>query len=181
VSTPSTPPASQTPAQQLIAACVGSAQITQASLEHWIAIAQAAPSSPHAAPGAHEILEEVMGFLISADWIIGEARDLKVHVSPAKVRRELDRVRTLQFPRRGEFRAFLRQTKQTVADLLLRTELELLSQRIQRYVVAGQRGTRARERALKRYVERFRTKWLSQTYCAPQYAVAVCGHVQATL
>jgi hypothetical protein len=72
-SAPSTPPSSPTTPQQLIVACVGPAQITQASFEHWSAIAQAAQSSPpgHPAPNAHEILEEVMGFLISAHWVTG--------------------------------------------------------------------------------------------------------------
>lgn len=88
-------------------------------------------------------------------------------------------MRKQQFPQIRKFRRFLRETKQTVADLLLRVELNLLSQRIQRRVVAHSHGVKGHQRALSRFVVRFRTKWTAQTYCAPQYAVSDCGHVQA--
>jgi hypothetical protein len=35
----------------------------------------------------HTLVDEVMGFLISSDWVIGEAQDLNVRVSEAQVRR----------------------------------------------------------------------------------------------
>jgi hypothetical protein len=122
-----------------------------------------------------------MGFLISADWVIGEARDLNVHVSPAEVRQTFDRTRKAQFPKRSEFQAFLGRSKETVTDILLRVELGLLSQRLQRRVVADEHGARKKQDALKRFVSDFRNKWTAQTYCAAQYASQDCGHVQATL
>jgi hypothetical protein len=122
-----------------------------------------------------------MGFLISADWVVGEARDLNVHVSPAEVRRTFNRTRKAQFPKQGEFQAFLGKSKETVPDILLRVELDLLSQRLQRRVVAGEHGTHKKQVALKRFVSDFRNKWTAQTYCAAQYASQDCGHVQATL
>jgi ADP-heptose:LPS heptosyltransferase len=122
-----------------------------------------------------------MGFLLSAAWVQGEARALHVHVSPAVVRKQFERVRHTQFPRRGEFQRFLRQTKQTVADLLMRVELNMLSARIQRRVASGHRGARAKQEALRRFIAHFRGKWTSQTYCAPSYAVPDCGHVQTNL
>ncbi len=123
-----------------------------------------------------------MGFLISADWVIGEARDLNVHVSPAQVRRTFNRTRKAQFPKKGEFQAFLGKSNETVADILLRVELDLLSQGLQRRVLAGKHGERKKHEALKHFVSDFRNKWTAQTYCAAQYASSQdCGHVQATL
>ncbi len=122
-----------------------------------------------------------MGFLISADWVIGEARDLNIHVSHAEVRRTFNRTRKTQFPKQSEFQAFLGKSKETVTDILLRVELDLLSQRLQRRVVAGKHGARKKQEALKHFVNGFRNKWTDQTYCAAQYASQDCGHVQAAL
>jgi hypothetical protein len=122
-----------------------------------------------------------MGFLISADWVIGEAHDLGVRVSPAETRRTFNRTRKAQFPKQSEFQAFLGKSKETVTDILLRVELDLLSQRLQQRVVAGKHGAHKKHEALKHFVSDFRNKWTAQTYCATQYASQDCGHVQATL
>jgi len=122
-----------------------------------------------------------MSFLISADWVIGEARDLGIHLSAVEVRRKFDHIRREQFPKRREFKAFRRSSGQTVADLLFRVRLNLLSARIQQHVLAGQQGASAQINALQRFVSEFRMKWSDQTYCAPAYAVADCGHTQTPL
>jgi hypothetical protein len=132
-------------------------------------------------PGEQGAMALVMDFLISSDWVLGEARDLHVHVSAARVHRAFDHLRREQYPRARDFQRFLQQTKETVADLLLRTELELLAQRIQRRVTAGHHGARAIYRALTRYIANFHRKWQAQTYCASKYAVPDCGHVQASV
>jgi hypothetical protein len=164
-------------------ACVGSRQITEAVFKHWSAIAARGEGTPsgHHAPKAHEILEQVMAFLISADWVIGEAQDLHLHVSAAQVRRTFDQLRREQFHKRGEFEAFLRSSGQTLADILFRVEVTLLSMRIQARVIAGARTQRAKERALERFVSEFHKDWLAQTFCLPNYQVSDCGHVQAQL
>ena len=86
-----------------------------------------------------------------------------------------------QFPKRKAFKKFLEQSGQTVADILLRVRLSILSERIQRSVVAGHHGARSRQRALESFVHGFKVKRMAQTYCAPEYAVQDCGHVQAAL
>lgn len=106
-----------------------------------------------------------MGFLISSDWLIGEAQNLNIHVSDVEVRRRFDHIRREQFPKRGEFKAFLRSSGQTVPDLLFRVRVDLLSARLQQRVVAGE----------------FASKWRAQTYCSPAYTVSDCGHVEAEL
>jgi hypothetical protein len=167
VSNLSSPPSGQLSPQQVVVACVGSQQITEAVFQHWNAIAVAESSGHRLSKShglhAHEVLVEVMEFLVSAKWVIGEARSLGVHIAPSVVRREFNRLYKQQFHTQHKFQSFLKQTKQTLQDMLLRVELDLLSQRIQTRVVAGD----------------FRHKWMSQTYCAPQYAIKDCGHVQA--
>lgn len=181
---PEVPAPVTAPAETTIA-CVGSRALSEATFEHWDEIAAAGTAagttSPRTPAMAQALLAEAMGFLISSMWVRGEAEALKVRVSPIAVRRQFVRMRREQFRKAREFRAFLRKSKQTVADLLLRVELDMLSQRIQRRVTAGYHGAAAKKRALARFVADFRAKWTGQTYCASQYAVKDCGHVQASL
>jgi len=178
------PPASSVPpapssSPPSVVACVGSREVTLASFEHWSEVAKAAEAAHP--PSAHELIEQVMGFLLSAEWVRGEARARHVHVRRATVRRKFERLRKQQFHKLAQFRAFLRKSKETVADLLMRVELQLLAAAIQKRVTAGKRGPKAQARALGRFVERFAKRWKARTYCASAYAVADCGHVQEAL
>jgi hypothetical protein len=162
--------------------CVGAQAITGATFSQWLTVAKdgIGPSGKgHHVPSASELRTEVLGFLISSDWVLGEAKDLSVSVSAAKVKKEFEHIRKAQFPKRGEFEAFLRDSGQTIADLLLRVELSLLSARIQKQVVAGHHSAVSKRHALSQFVKTFKAKWQAQTYCAAEYDVADCGHVQA--
>jgi hypothetical protein len=178
------PQGTPTPTEEAqLVACVGAEAITAATFLQWARVARAAlPGSPkHRQAASKTITKEVMGFLISSGWVIEEARARGIALTEAQVRHEFDRIRDEQFPRLREFAKFLRQSKQTVADLLLRVRLNLLSQQIQKAVLAGVKGKRAQAMALGQFVSGFKDKWMAQTYCAPAYAVADCGHVQESL
>jgi hypothetical protein len=181
---PTGPQPGPQPAAEQILVCVGAQAITGAIYSHWLTVAERAeplPSNGPSAPGANPRRGEVLAFLISSYWVEGEARDLHIRVSAAEVRRSFDRLRGQAFPKRGEFRAFLRQSGQTIADLLLRTRLNLTSMRIQRRILSGGHGARGGQRALARFLRGFRAKWRGETYCAAEYAVSDCGHVQRTV
>ncbi len=168
------------PAPEQILVCVASQSITGATYEHWanVAMMGEGPHPKHPLkPG--EVLREVMGFLVSSYWVMDEAQALGVDISSGQVRRTFDKIRHQQFPREREFRAFLKRSGQTVADLMFRVKLNLLSQRIEKRVVSGHRGAKSQQRALARFVKDFKRKWQAQTYCAAQYATVDCGHAQA--
>jgi hypothetical protein len=175
-------PVETTPtAQEVVIACVESEALSEATFLHWHEVALAGEgTTKHGRSSARAITEQVMGFLLSTDWVLGEAKSLKIEVSAAVVRREFEKIRRQQFPRERDFIRFLRQSKQTRADLLMRVELDMLSARMQRKMAVG-RGPRAKARALSRFIARFRAKWTALTYCAPLYAVKDCGHVQTDL
>jgi hypothetical protein len=178
------PQGTPTPAAEAqLVACVGAEAITTTTFLQWSRVARASlPGSPkHRQAASKTITKEVMGFLISSDWVIEEARARAITLTEAQVRHEFDRIRREQFPRLREFAKFLRHSKQTVADLMFRVRLNLLSEKIQRAVLAGVKGTRARENALGQFVHGFKDRWTAQTYCAPAYAVADCGHLQESL
>ncbi len=78
---------------------------------------------------------EVLGFLISSQWVLGEASSLGVSLSDAEVKKEFTKIKTTQFPKASEFEKFLASSGQSVSDLLLRVKLNLLSQKIQKKIV----------------------------------------------
>lgn len=163
------------PAEQVLA-CAGAQPVTGAVFAHWATVAEKAEGSGHHPPSSATVIQQVMGFLISGDWLLGEAQKLKIVVSPRAVRRTFDRLRGQEFHKPREFRAFLRSSGETVADLLLRVRLNLVSQRLQRHVLVGHRTARSQEQALVRFLSAFKSRWQAQTYCAAQYTVMDCGH-----
>jgi hypothetical protein len=181
------------PASTRLLACIGAQSITGRTFRHWVAIARRAEagssSRPTTKPSAIEtrsrrtapLLEHVMAFLVSSDWVVGEAADLGIQLPEQTVKHEFDVLRAIQFPKRGEFSRFLQETGESIGDLLFRVRLNLLSTRIQQHVVASAQGEAAKQTALEQFVKAFKSKWQSQTYCLPAYAVVDCGHVQASL
>jgi foldase protein PrsA len=78
---------------------------------------------------------EVLGFLVSSQWVIGEASSLSVKLSDAEVKKEFAKIKSQEFPKPSEFEKFLASSGQTVSDLLLRVKLNLLSQKIEKKII----------------------------------------------
>jgi foldase protein PrsA len=95
---------------------------------------------------------EVLGFLISSSWVIGEASHLGVKLSDAEVQKEFQKIKNQQFPKPAEFQKFLASSGQTASDLLLRVKLNLLSAKIQQKIVK-QKTTVTKAQAEKYYNE----------------------------
>ncbi|HWW90993.1 MAG TPA: peptidyl-prolyl cis-trans isomerase [Solirubrobacteraceae bacterium] len=81
-----------------------------------------------------QLQQQVLGFLISSDWVLGEAGSLGVKVPDAEVHKQFAKIKTSQFPRAAEYEKFLATSGQTTSDLLLRVKLNLLSSKIQEKV-----------------------------------------------
>jgi hypothetical protein len=169
------------PAPERIVACVGARSITGATFSHWASIARKFEGSSNHRLSTGEVIQQVMGFLLSSDWELGEATDLNLHVTEREVRHTFDRARAHAFPRLKGFSRFLKESGQTVEDLLVRVRVNLTSLRIRKRVLAGHRGARSRRRAVERFDHAFTLKWEAQTYCDPGYAVQTFGHVQVSL
>ncbi len=78
--------------------------------------------------------QQVLGFLISADWVVGQAEEQGVKVSDKEVEAQFNKLKKQQFPKEAEFQKFLATTGQTISDLLLRVKLSMLSTKIQEKV-----------------------------------------------
>jgi parvulin-like peptidyl-prolyl isomerase len=77
------------------------------------------------------LTQEVLGFLISAQWVIGEAEHLGVKATDKEVKKKFEALKNQQFSKPEQFQKFLSQSGQSVSDLLLRVKLNLLSSKIQ--------------------------------------------------
>ena len=99
--------------------------------------------------------QQVLGFLISSNWVIGEAAELGVKVSATrKSRSSSTKSRTSSSPRKPNSRNSSPASGQTVSDLLLRVKLNMLSPKIQQKVTkeASKKPTQKR-RSQKYYNE----------------------------
>jgi foldase protein PrsA len=96
---------------------------------------QAAPTSAQLKSQCEQqyksLQTEVLGFLISAEWVIGEAGRLGVKTTDKEVKKQFEQIKAQQFPKAAEFEKFLASSGQTVSDLLLRVKLNVLSAKIQ--------------------------------------------------
>lgn len=173
-------PVAPAPAATQVVVCVHDLPILGATYTHWAEVAKKSegPKPKHPAT-ARELTEEVMGFLISSDWMIEEAHRHHIEVPARTVRRSFERIRDEQFPKPGEFGAFLKSSGQTAADLEFRVKLNLLSKRLLAQAVAGQHSKHAKSQAPANFVKGFKHRWQSTTYCTSEYAVPDCGHVVA--
>ncbi len=96
--------------------------------------------------------QEVLGFLISSEWVIGEGSHLGVTVSDKEVKKEFEKIKTQQFPKTAEFEKFLATSGQSVSDLLLRVKLNMLSSKIQKKIAQG-KGSPSKAEIAKYYKE----------------------------
>jgi foldase protein PrsA len=96
--------------------------------------------------------QEVLGFLISSAWVLGEAESQGVKVSDAEVKKQFEQIKSQQFPKPAEFQKFLATSGQTVSDLLLRVKLNLLSSKLQQKI-AKQKGAVTQAEISKYYNE----------------------------
>jgi hypothetical protein len=103
---PPSPAGALGPAPEQIVACVGSQSIMGATFSHWAVVAQKSEGSSKHRLSASQVMKQAMSFLISSDWVLGEATDVNIHVSESEVRHTFDHIRTQQFPKKKNSKYF---------------------------------------------------------------------------
>ncbi|HEX5308713.1 MAG TPA: peptidyl-prolyl cis-trans isomerase [Solirubrobacteraceae bacterium] len=102
--------------------------------------------------------QQVLGFLISANWVIGEAEAQGVKVSDAEVHKQFNQIKSQQFPKEADFQKFLASSGQTVSDLELRVKLDMLSQKIQQKITKDA-GKKPSQQEVKSYYEAHKSQY----------------------
>jgi phosphatidylethanolamine-binding protein (PEBP) family uncharacterized protein len=147
-------------------AYVSSTPISKASYKHWLAVETAlgAAGSP-----AHQAL----GFLITSEWVLGEATARHISVSEAEVKQRFAQLVHESFPKAGSLKKYLAKSGETEADLLARIKVELLASRIAAKVTSGKSASQ-RGALLTAFENGFHTHWKSYTSCDPGYVMEDC-------
>jgi foldase protein PrsA len=131
--------AAESPPVVTVAAPATTMTISAADVHHWLRIARA--TSGGAAFPRRELEQQVLTLLVKVDWIDGEAAEQGIAVTDAEVRQTFDQERRQSFPRYADYLRFLRQSRQTEADILLRVRNQLLSDRLRDRVIAPAAAT----------------------------------------
>jgi foldase protein PrsA len=146
---------------------VNGTPITKAAFDHWMGVAATASKASAASKSS------VLAYLISADWLIGEASSLGIRLSDAEVRREFVKDKVAQFPEVAKFEAYLKSSGESVSDLLLSVKLHLLGEKVEQRAVKGKSAAQ-QQAAFTAFLKQFKKKWAAKTECAPGYIVADC-------
>jgi phosphatidylethanolamine-binding protein (PEBP) family uncharacterized protein len=147
-------------------AFVAGTPIPKASYHHWLAVEQAL----HAAGSPSHL---ALGFLITSEWMLGEAAARGITVSEAEVKRRLSGLEHKSFPKAGSLQAYLSKAHETEADLLARIKVELLASRIAAKISAGKSAAQ-RSALLSGFQKNFQAHWKALTSCDHGYVMEDC-------
>jgi foldase protein PrsA len=81
--------------------------------------------------------DQVVPFLVTADWLQGEAADQGVKVTAAEVAAALKTIEAQRFPTPAQLQQFLASSGETNADLLYRVRIDTLSNKLRTKVTSA--------------------------------------------
>jgi foldase protein PrsA len=84
-----------------------------------------------------QLREQVLGLLISFQWIEREAKAQGVSVTDAEVKKSFEQQKKQSFPKDADYQKFLQTSGQTNEDVLMRVRLDALSNEIRDKVTKG--------------------------------------------
>jgi parvulin-like peptidyl-prolyl isomerase len=84
-----------------------------------------------------QLRDQVLGLLISFEWIEREAEEQGIKVTDAEVKKSFEEQKKQSFPKSEDYEKFLKDSGQTNEDVLQRVRLDTLSQKIRDKVTKG--------------------------------------------
>jgi len=81
--------------------------------------------------------DQVLQFLISAQWIVGEAKDQGIKVTDAEVEKQFETTKKQSFPKEADFQKFLKSSGMGLDDLKFRVRVQALSDKLRTKVTKG--------------------------------------------
>jgi phosphatidylethanolamine-binding protein (PEBP) family uncharacterized protein len=145
---------------------VSGTPIPKVSYQHWVAVERALG-------GSGSPTHQALGFLITSEWVLGEAAARHIAISDAEVKQRFAKLLHQSFPKAGSLKAYLAKSGETEADLLARIKVELLAARIASKVTAG-KSSSGRSALLSAFETNFHAHWKRLTDCHPGYVMEDC-------
>jgi phosphatidylethanolamine-binding protein (PEBP) family uncharacterized protein len=146
-------------------ALVSGAPISKTSYQHWLTVEKTL--------GASSPSHQALGFLITSEWVLGEAGARHIAVSDAEVKQRFAQLVHQSFSKSGSLQKYLAKSGETEADLLARIKVELLASRIATKVTSG-KSSAQRSTLLSGFETNFHTHWKSLTICHSGYVMEDC-------
>src|SRR3954469_14098364 len=81
--------------------------------------------------------QQVMQFLVSAEWIQQEAKKQNVKVSDKEVQKQFQDQKKQSFQKDSDYKKFLKNSGMTEADLLFRVKLDVVSNDVRNKIIKG--------------------------------------------
>jgi foldase protein PrsA len=81
--------------------------------------------------------QQVMQFLISAEWIQQEAEARDIEVTDEEIQKQFEDQKNQSFPNEKDYQQFLKTSGQTEEDLLFRVKLDVLSNKVREEIIEG--------------------------------------------
>jgi hypothetical protein len=168
-------------------ATVNGTAIAKSTFEHWLAVTAAlvanekandksSSSNSSSSASSQEVRNKALGFLITQQWVLGEAAAKGVSVSAADVQKRLTEIEKEQFKKSGELQKYLAKAHESEADLQARIRLELLERAVAARVTSGKHTAAERQAALTSLQDAFQKKWKALTSCRAGYVMEDCGN-----
>ena len=99
-----------------------------------------------------QLREQVLGLLVSFEWIEREAEEQGVKVTDEEVKKQFEQQKKQSFPKEADYQKFLKDYGQTEADVLKRIRLDLLSNKIRDKVTKGK--DKVTDQQIKEYYDK---------------------------
>jgi foldase protein PrsA len=99
-----------------------------------------------------QLRDQVLGLLISFEWIQREAEEQGVEVTDEEVKKSFDEQRKQSFPKEADYKKFLETTGQTNEDVMMRVRLDALSNKIRDKVTKGK--DKVTDQQIKQYYDK---------------------------
>jgi phosphatidylethanolamine-binding protein (PEBP) family uncharacterized protein len=145
---------------------VAGVPISKASYEHWLTV-------ENKLGGAGNAGHRALGFLLTSQWVLGEAKARGVSVSDAEVKSRFTQLARQSFPKAGSLQKYFSTSGESEADLLARIKVELLAAKIAAQVTAG-KSAGQHSTILAAFEGNFHTHWKALTICKSAYVMEDC-------
>jgi hypothetical protein len=130
--------------------------------------------------GSADAANQTLGFLITSEWMVGEAAARHISVSEAEVKQHFAQLTKQGYSTKGSLQKFLSSSYQTEADLLARTKTELLKSRIAASVTSS-KGSSQSKAILASFEKNFQKHWKHYTTCKSAYVMEDCSEYKGHL
>jgi len=100
----------------------------------------------------NQLRDQVLGLLISFEWIEREAEEQGVKVTDEEVKKSFDEQKKQSFPKEADYKKFLETSGQTNEDVMMRVRLDALSNKIRDKVTKGK--DKVTDQQIQQYYEK---------------------------